>query len=175
MAGIDEDGRIGSGEQDRQPVERPAGRGRADDGGDREEIEREGAGLPDGERHTVGHQRQRRRDEEEEGRILPGVELGIRAEDRLLAGVLPGGIEGRGALAVEDQRAGGVEAREIGADRPAAIVGQALRRPDDGGEGDGREDEARKRHQADAFAGEPAPIAERGEEVLHRHFLARPA
>lgn len=90
-----------------------------------QQIECQRHALPDRQRQWVGHRRQRRREAEEIGRIMPAVELGIRAEDGLLTGVLPGGCEGSVGLAAQDTGARGIDIGEIGSGRQAEAVVEA--------------------------------------------------
>ena len=61
---------------------------------------------------------------------MPAVERRLLAEDRLLAGVLRGPVEGRRGAAFEHIGAGGIDVGIIGAERPALVVVAPVRRDD---------------------------------------------
>src|ERR1035437_2146170 len=90
-------------------------------------IKQQRHALPRNRAQPIGHQRQQAGHAEEERRVMPAVELRGLAEDRLLAGELPGGGERRGRLALEHIAAGGVDIGEVSPKGAAEAVVEAVR------------------------------------------------
>ena len=138
VADIDEHGGEGGCDQQRLRARQ--------DRADRGEIGRETSGEPQRQAPGIGKRGDEKRDGEEERRIVPAEERHLApAEGRFLRGVLKCGIVGIGGLALPGQLTRGIDVGEIGADRLAVAVDQAVRNGDPAGERDGRD---RKQDQA---------------------------
>ncbi len=125
VAEIDE----GDGKREREHHRLPARHDRAD--GHQIGCERQRA--PDQQRPGVGNERERRRHEQEHRRVVPSVGRHIAAvEGGLLGGVLALDVVGRVRLARQHKLARRPYVGEVGADRLAGAVDQAVgeRNPD---------------------------------------------
>ena len=120
--------------------------GARQDRADRGKIRGETRRKPQRQSPGIGKGGDKERDGEEERRIVPAEERHLAsAEGRLLGGVLKRGIVGVGRLALPGQLARGIDVGEVGADRLAVAVDQAVRDRDPSGHGDDRD---RKQDQA---------------------------
>ena len=177
LAEIDEHGRKSEREEEPHLLilypSHACGCGRKKNRANRQEIENERHALPDRQRQSVGHRRQRRGEAEEKRRVMPAVELRGRAEDLLLAGELARRVERRGRLAVEHVGAGGIDVGEIGAERAAEAVVAPVRGGDQEAGAEHEGGEQNKAHQPHPLAGQPASGAQNVNKSGHPRRFSR--
>ena len=99
---------------------------------------------------------------------MPAIKLRGRPEDRLLAGVLPGGIERRRRLAAEYISTGGIDVGEIRPKRTTEAIVHPVRSGDQEDDTEQRGGQHGECHQSHPFAGKPGAGAQKLNETGHR-------
>ena len=123
MADIDE--HRGEGERDQK------GFGTRQDRTHRRQVGRETGHKPDRKAPCIGDGSDQKGDQKEKWRVVPAVERHLAAaEHGFLGGMLARRLVGLRGPALPDQRAGGIDVGEIGADGLAVAIDQAVRQDD---------------------------------------------